>query len=529
MKIPSIGLFVSLILASVIRAQSFPDYSERTLLLKDSTQTQQIPSITASDGIIDPLQYYVGPGDNLLISIRGVIEQINNITVNQEGFLVIPKTGVIDLKDLTLSEAREKIINSIQKIYRNVDIHVSLTSVKKLKINLIGAVNKPSSVVLPGNSKLFDVISSAEGLDQNADLRNIKIINRRNEIHLYDLISYLRVGERSNNPYLREGDVIQIDPSDKLVSILGYVKYPGVYEFVENESVKHLIDIAGGLLDNARDDTIEVSGFLNNNYTISSKYYSLDFIQNNNIKLNKGDRVIIRRKPEYRIDRYVTVSGFVKYPGVFKIIKDKTKLSDLLLNEAGGFLEKASLPDAFIVRNSGSDEPDPEFERLKAIPRADMNDDEYDYLKARSRQKKGKMVVDFYRLFSNKDQSEDLILREGDEIVVPEKVDYITLVGQVLKPGNIIYKPDLSVDQYIDLAGGFGWRAVKGDIRVIKSNTGEWLDADDVDELSPGDIIWVPEDPPAPKFWDVFQTSLTILGQVATVVAATVAVIISVR
>ncbi|MBZ0200361.1 MAG: hypothetical protein K8H86_10870, partial [Ignavibacteriaceae bacterium] len=82
---------------------------------------------------------------------------------------------------------------------------------------------------------------------------------------------------------------------------------------------------------------------------------------------------------------------------------------------------------------------------------------------------------------------------------------------------------------YIELSGGFGWRALEGDVRVIKAKTGEWIDADDVEKLEPGDTIWIPEDPPGPKFWDVFTTTLTILGQVASVIAATVAVIIATK
>lgn len=524
------GLLILIFSAAIVKAQSFPDYSERTLVFKDTTFNSSIISpVTPSDGIIDPMQYFIGPGDNILVSIKGVIDQVYNITVNQEGYLVIPRAGIIDLKNTTLEEGKVKIKDLILSNYRNVDIHVSLASVKKIKVNVIGAIAKPVSVILSGNSRLFDVLSSAQGVNSNADLRNIKIIDRSNQIKNYDLISYLRLGDKSNNPYLCEGDIVKIEPVDNMVSILGSVKSPGIYEFTENESVYHLIDLAGGPLDNARTDTIEISGFDDNDYIISSKFFSLQYLKNNPVLLRKGDRVIIRKKPEYRIDRYITINGFVQYPGVYKIKKDQTSLYELMLNEAGGFLEKASLRDAYIIRNSGLDATDPEFERLKNIQRADMNDDEYDYLKSRSRQRKGKMIVDFERLFENKDMSENLILKEGDEIYIPEKVNYITLVGQVLNPGNILYKKGLNVEDYIELAGGFGWRAIEGDIRVIRSNTGEWLEADEVETLSPGDVIWVPEDPPAPRFWDIFQSSLTILGQVATVVAATVAVIISVR
>ena len=199
------------------------------------------------------------------------------------------------------------------------------------------------------------------------------------------------------------------------------------------------------------------------------------------------------------------------------------------MNEAGGFLEDAGLVNATLFRTNSDTTADPEFERIKLIPRVDMTDDEYDYLKAKSRQRNGKVVVDFRALFREKQLSEDVVLKRGDIITVPERKNYITLIGQVVNPGNIVFDQKLSVEDYIALAGGFSWRAVEGDVRIIKVNTGEWVDADDIEKLDPGDTIWVLENPPGPKFWDVFTTSLSILGQVAAMVAATVAVIVATR
>ena len=158
-----------------------------------------------------------------------------------------------------------------------------------------------------------------------------------------------------------------------------------------------------------------------------------------------------------------------------------------------------------------------------------MKEDEYDYFKARSREVKGKMVVDFESLFKENNESEDIILKRGDKIYVPEKQDYITIVGQVVKPGNIKYKSGFGVEDYITLAGGFAWRAEDDDLRVIKGETGEWIEADEVEKLNPGDIIWVPEEPPAPKFWDVFKDVMAILGQSAAIVTSIVAVITAAR
>jgi protein involved in polysaccharide export with SLBB domain len=513
-----------------ILTQTIPDYIERNIITGgDSTYTNFISDNSPTDGSIDSKLYFVGPGDKIFLAIRGIIDQSFYLQIDQEGKLFIPKIGLIDLNDKTLDESKLIIKEKVLNVYRNVEIQISLTDFRKIKVTLLGNVTKPATYILNSNSKLLDLILQSYGIHSNTDLRNIKITDKNDKIKMIDLVSFLRLGDKSCNPFLREGDIVFLSKVDKTISIIGAVKNPGTFEFIEGENAEHLIKMAGGFLDRSKTDTLELTRFQDDNKTIKSYYYSYNQLLTEKTLLQRGDRIIIREKPDYLIDKFVTIQGFVKYPGVYKIIKDKTSLHNLILNEAGGFLDDASLKDAYVIRINGSNDKDPELERLKSIPRADMNDDEYDYLKQKSRQTKGKMVIDFEKLFSENDLSENLILERGDEIYVPENKKYITMTGQVVYAGNIPYKPGLNIDDYVNLAGGFGWRALKNDIRVIKSNTGEWIEEDDVKELEPGDIIWVPEDPPNPRFWDVFQKSLNIVGQVATVIAATVAIIIATR
>ena len=508
--------------------QNFPDYRGRTITNLSDTVYNFNPTVTATEGSVDANDYFVGPGDKIFISIGGIEETTLNVTINQEGYLYIPKVGGIDLRKLSLKSAKEKISFNINKFFKNVEIFISLTDFRKIKVNLLGDVKKPSSYILSGNSHLMDLLVSSSGLNSTSNYRNIKIIGREGDVKYYDLIKYLRFGDKTSNPILNEGDIIVIDKVDRLVYISGLVKYPGAYEFKENESAKELIDIAGGLLSKARMDTIEIISFDSNGKHQVSNYFSFNELEKGRVILSKQDQIIVREIPEYYIDRYISLEGFVNYPGYYKIIQDKTTLYDII-REAGGFRKEASLTEASLFRTMGTVENDPEFDRLKLIPRIDMSDDEYDYLKAKSRQRKGKVVVDFYNLFTRHDYTENVVLMRGDVISIPEAKNYIIMLGQVVTAGNIIYQPGLNYKDYIDLAGGFGWRAKKGDVRIIKANTGEWIDADESDTLKPGDAVWVPEKPQPPKFWDIFTTSLNIVGQVAAVIAATVAVIIATR
>jgi protein involved in polysaccharide export with SLBB domain len=511
-----------------ISAQILPSYPERLFGGKSDSSQFMLKSLQASEGFINPEEYKLGPGDNIFISISGIEERNFNLLINHEGFLYIPRVGVIDLRNKNLAEGKKIIESKLRENFRNVDIYVGLGEIRSIKVSLIGDVIKQSTYILTSNSRLLDLIKNSQGLTRSSDYRNIKIVSKNGENKKVDYLSFLRLGDYSQNPYLRDGDIIVVDKTDKTIFISGQVKYPGRYEFKEGEAVDEIIILAGGLLYKARTDSIEVVRFTENGASQVSDYYSFDYLESHSVRLKFSDQILIREKSEYFEEQWVNLKGKVKYPGLYKIEKNKTTLSEII-NQAGGFLEDAALVDASVFRIDADSSYDPEFERIKLIPRVDMTDDEYDYLKAKSRQRYGKVVVDFSALFRQNQRSEDILLKRGDLITIPEKKNYITLIGQVVNPGNIIYDPKLRVEDYIELAGGFSWRAIEGDVRVIKVNTGEWVDAVDIERLDPGDTIWILEDPPGPKFWDVFTTSLSILGQVATVIAATVAVILATR
>ena len=526
------ALFILSSFAFEINSQIIPDYPERAIVENlDSLKALASPdffSVTATEGILNPEEFRVGPGDKIFISITGITEIVHTIMINQEGWLYVPKLGGINLQNLTLAEARQKITSEINKYYKNVTIFISLVDLRKIKVALTGDVIKPAGYVISANSRLLDLITNSTGLSKTANYRNIKIISKNGEERSFDFLSFLRFGDYQQNPMLMEGDVVIVDRVDEFVKISGEVKFPAVYEFKENETANELINLAGGFLSTARLDTLEVVTFTDDGKKQESKFYSSTDLIENKVYLKNKDHVIVRQVPEYLIENYVLVTGFVKYPGWYKIIKDQSTIKDIIAM-AGSFREEASLVEATLTRTVQSDEKDPEFERLRLIEPNDMTEDEYDYFKAKSRQTSGRVVVNFVDLFEKNDLKENIILKRGDVINIPEQKNYIIMLGQFLNPGKIIYDPNLTVNDYIQLAGGFGWRALEDEVRVIKAKTGEWIEADDVESLEPGDTIWVPEDPPGPKFWEVFMDALTVLAQTAAIVAAVAAIIIATR
>jgi protein involved in polysaccharide export with SLBB domain len=509
-----------------IAAQPEVSYSERDVFVQPDSIMPDVSSSIDIIGSVDPATFKVGPGDKMFISIQGLEEITFTRWIDHEGNLYLPSAGNVNIGGMTLDKAKLAIKKLIETTFQNIEIYISLIEVRKIKVGLYGNVKQPSSFVISANSRLSDLLEHSKGLQKTSDIRNITIKHRDGSIEKVDLLKYLRAGDKTHNPQLLDDDFIFISKVDKSFRIDGEIVFPGVYEFHKYDNLLEVISLAGGLTNAARLDSIEIIRFAHDNKTQFNIFYAYDEITSDIPIFNK-DVIVIRQLPDYLLETVVYIEGYVKYPGIYNIVEDQTTLADII-EEAGGFLEDASLVDAKLIRDEESEIRDLEFERLKNMERADMSDDEYDYFKAKSRERKGQVVVNFDDLFIDGDLSEDIYLRRFDKIIIPRKTDYINIIGQVVFPGKVPFDRTLTVADYIEIVGGFSWRAVEDDIRIIKANTGEWIDSKDEGAvLEAGDTIWVPEEGEGPEFWEIFRDSLFVLGQIATVVAAMVAVIAS--
>jgi len=470
---------------------------------------------------IDPEEYVLGTGDKLSIDIWGELNVHHTLTITPEGNLLIPKVGRVQVAEEPLIKAKNVIRAAILRSYRNAQVTITLVELRMVKVAVAGAINAPGIYSVYANTRVSEVIDIAGRFLENSSRRNIILTRPDSSTAVVDMFRFERIGDRSKNPYIFGGDAIFVPTKEdniNTVGIYGAVKSGGEFEYAFQDSILDLIRLAYGLtmdVDLLRGELIRFNPDHLTTSTIPIDLKALLMVNDpqENLPLLPDDRIFIRTVPKFHKKDQVRVQGEVYYPGVYNIEEDKTRLSEVVAR-AGGFTPHASLAEAEMIRSYNV--VDPEFERLKNIPVADMTEPEYDYFRLRSREKPGRIACNFEKLFLEGLDAYDVALKSGDVINIPPKSMVVNVSGSVINPGLVPYEPDKDYKYYIDRAGGFSWKARKNKILVIKGQTGERMKPSNRRKIDPGDTILVPEKPER-NYWKFFKDTMLVLGNAATI------------
>ncbi len=395
-------------------------------------------------------------------------------------------------------------------------------------VSVIGAVRNPGVYMVPPSCrvsqaiKMSNIIKDTLNVPKNflelQSLRNIEIKRGAEKQHI-DLEKFFVLGDEDNNPYIMDGDIIIVQPINRIVSIFGAVVKEGDYELAPGDKVLDIIQLAMGLREDSDLKQAEIIRFVENNIDVEVIPFNLDEILENpqceaNLILKPDDRIYIRSIPKFHPKKFVTITGEIKYPGIYSIEKNKTTLWSIL-KKAGGPTADAYLKNAVLNRKSIEDIIDPEFERLKKMSSKDMTYLEYNYYKTKSRQQRGKFAVDFSKLWEENDEKSDVLLKNNDAIHIPDKTVTIAISGQVKNPGLIPFIQEKNYLYYVEQAGGFSWNVSKSRIRLIRASNGEWIKPNKNTIVEVGDMIFVPEKPKF-KGWEFALDALDIVSKIAT-------------
>lgn len=463
-------------------------------------------TLTALNTVFDALCAAGGP------SPRGSLRAIN-LYRNDSLFAVVDLYGLLTNRD----PAQDRLLQGGDRLH--VPIAAAIVAV-------VGEVKRPAAYELRPdlNETLADIIELASGLTDYGLRSRVEVSrllpNGERILHFVDLDSTAQVRALS----LRNNDRVRVFSKqdlihDRVVTISGAVTRPGQYLLEDNMHLSDLILKAGNVTRSAdlleaevaKIDPKQPPTYLK----VNLRRLLLEGDTSQDLLLEEDDHVFVREIPKWLVGPTVEVRGEVLYPGVYAIVKDSTTLGEIMA-KCGGFTDEALIREARLIRRGAPALVDKEYERLKTMTRDQMTDLEYDYLVMKENLRDvGRVVVDFYKLIVQHDAREDVVLEDGDIIEVPKAPVVVGVTGRVARPGGVVHVPGAKVSYYVKRAGGFAWDADKRKTKVIKV-TGEVLDDEDVKQLVPGDIIYVPRRRPR-DYWALFRDVMLVASQIATV------------
>ena len=527
-----IGAFMVMNLVLFVRSNAQESKSSWMDNMSDERKKQEIslvqPAGVALESVVDPERYYVGPSDVIAVNIWMSPPLNLSLTVTPEGTLIVPTVGEIMVSDLTLKDAKTKIIQSVRKKYLSAEITTTLLKPRPIIVTVLGNVAYPGLYTLSAIDRANKAIENANlprrvneevsPIVKEMSQRNIALKHKNGSQDRVDITKFLATREDKWDPYLREGDVITVPRKNSLKNVIGVygeVNAPGRYEFVEGDSLSDAIKIGQGFTRLANADTIEFSRLSADGSSIDTR--QIDLRSSAGFTLQPGDRIVAKAKSDLREDYRVMITGEVLHPGTYPITKNRTTLSEVIRG-AGGFTPYASLAAAELIRKS-YDPNQIDFARVLSMRGATSSQDSADFAgETELRLRKEFVTVDFAKLFNGRDSAQDVTVQTEDSIYVPSTHQTVYVFGQVVSPGYVGLAGGKDYRYYVDKAGGYTDRARKGDVRIIKARTQQWIEPDKT-TIEEGDYVWIPKEPDHP-----FSYYMTIASQMASVLSVVIGI-----
>ncbi len=373
-------------------------------------------------------------------------------------------------------------------------------------VEIAGAVFRPGQYSLGGNvTTVKSLIEQADGLTEDA-FAGRGVLHRMKEDRTRRVISLdiqgILNGTVADVP-LENEDVLTIAAkqekmNERTVTIFGEVMFPATYEYADDESIEDLIIQAGGLTDAASTVKVDVSRRMIDpkatedsrevaqtfSFTLKDGFVvdgSKDFV------LQPYDEVYVRKSPGYMPQRNVTVEGEVLFAGTYPLAHKNQRLSEVI-KAAGGVTKEAYIRGARIERPMNDDE---KFRLNRILQLAKVQSGAgFDSNKV-DQDSVYYVAIELDKALANPGSDDDVVLREGDRIIVPEFSGTVKIDGNVMYPNTASYSAGKSYKWYVrNQAGGFGMGAKKSRAFILYQN-GAVKKASGA-KIEPGCEIFVP-------------------------------------
>ena len=379
-----------------------------------------------------------------------------------------------DMNTFHLADADSVSVDSILQRYSNM-------------VEVKGAVFRPGMYQVGGNiNSVRTLLEYAEGFTEEAFTAHAVMHRMRPDRTLEVIpvdVEGIMNGRVADIP-LQKNDVLFIPTKAEMmqqqtITIHGEVVYPGIYKYAANETLEDLVLQAGGLKESASTVKVDVARRIINSKALTtdsviSRTYTFalkdGFVIDGQpgFTLQPFDEVYVRKSPGYNEQKNIEVRGQVMFAGTYTLVSKNERLTDAI-KKAGGITDMAYVKGARLERRIT---PDERLRMETVLKLAKMQSGKKDSVDINSLDLGDTYYVgiELDKALEKPGGDADLVLREGDRIIVPEYNGTVKISGNVMYPNTVAYEKGKRPSWYIDQAGGFGNRAKKGSTYIIYMN-----------------------------------------------------------
>ena len=354
------------------------------------------------------------------------------------------------------------------------------------KLEIKGAVYRPGIYQFGGQlNTVKQLIQKADGLMGDAFLGRAVLHREREDLTREIIQVDLKNIMNGTKPdiALQRNDVLYIPSIHDIceigkIDIFGEVAKPGKYVYADNMTLEDLVIQAGGLLETASTVKVDVSRRIkNNNYNGNEALSEIGTMYSFSLKdgfvvdgepgfvLEPYDQVYVRKSPGYKEQVNVSIEGEVLYGGTYALTSKNERLTDLV-KKAGGATQFAYIKGAKLMRKANEEEIKRTKEIIELMRRNNPSEEPLE-LELDSMFSVG---IDLQKALAAPGSDADVVLREGDKLIVPEITNTVKINGAVMMPNTVSFQKGKSVSYYIGQAGGFANGAKRSKAFVIYMN-----------------------------------------------------------
>lgn len=380
-----------------------------------------------SINLATPVNYRLGPGDEVIIDVWGASENTIRQSISPEGTIQVSGLGPVQLSGMTVKDANAYLQREFSKIYSGISgseptsqIKLTLGDIRTIQINIMGEVAVPGTYTLSSFSSVFHALYRAGGVNKIGSLRSIKVVRNGKTIADLDVYDYLMKGKMKDDIRLQEGDVIIVNPYESLVRIAGKVKRPMFYEMKPTETVATILNYAGGFTGDAYKKAVRIirkSGREHQVYNVDEMDYSV-------FRLDDGDSISVDAVLK-RFENRVEIRGAVYRSGLYELSGTVNTVKQLI-KKAEGLRGDAFLNRALLDREN-----------------EDLSHEV--------------IAVDLGGLL--KGTVADIPLQKNDILYIPsihdlKEEETISIHGEVASPGTFLFSKNMTIEDLLVQSGG---------------------------------------------------------------------------